>query len=135
MKMGMYLRNGLRVAVAVVIAVLTMISPLCAPLCAATACASGNSATPSGSDDCHQSMASGAPAHGAMAAPRSCNLRESPAAAVRDARISVARHAVRISSLNVSAASNPLAEHSILLRMPASAIPKDKPPATTVLRI
>jgi hypothetical protein len=138
MKKSAHLCSGLRIAIALGIALLTVISPLCAPLCAATACASGNSAANSGLDGCHHASASAANGHGAIAAPILCNLKELPAAALRSAKFSMERHARRIPSLDASsaAASESIANHlSQRLWLPSSAISKDKPPATTVLRI
>jgi len=137
MKKSAHLRSGLRIAIALSIAVLTAVSPLCAPLCAATACASGNSAN-SGLDGCHHASASAASAHGAIAAPQLCNLKELPAAALRNAQFSMERHARRIPSLhaNSAAASESLANHlSQPLWLLGSSVSRDKPPTTSVLRI
>jgi len=137
MNKSAHLRSGLRIAIALSIAVLTAVSPLCAPLCAATACASGNSAN-SGLDGCHHASASAASAHGAIAAPQLCNLKELPAAALRNAKSSIEKHAKRISSSHASsaAASASMANHlSQPLWLPSSDVSRDKPPTTTVLRI
>jgi hypothetical protein len=137
MNKSAHLRSGLRIAIALSIAVLTAVSPLCALLCAATACASGNSAN-SGLDGCHHASASAASAHGAIAAPQLCNLKELPAAALRNAQFSMERHARRIPSLhaNSAAASASLANHlSQPLWLLGSSVSRDKPPTTTVLRI
>jgi len=137
MNKSAHLRSGLRIAIALSIAVLTAVSPLCAPLCAATACGSGNSAN-SGLDGCHHASASAASAHGAIAAPQLCNLKELPAAALRNAQFSMERHARRIPSLhaNSAAASASMANHlSRPLWLLGSGVSRDKPPATSVLRI
>jgi len=137
MKKSAHLRSGLRIAIALSIAVLTAVSPLCALLCAATACASGNSAN-SGLDGCHHASALAASAHGAIAAPQLCNLKELPAAALRNVQFSMERHARRIPSLhaNSAAASASLANHlSQPLWLLGSSVSRDKPPTTSVLRI
>jgi hypothetical protein len=138
MNKSAHLRSGLRIAIALSIALLTAVSPLCAPLCAATACASGNSAANSGLDGCHHASASAASGHGAIAAPILCNLKELPAAALRNAQFSMERHARRIPSLhaNSAAASASMANHlSQPLWLPSSDVSRDKPATTTVLRI
>src|SRR6266852_1256787 len=138
MNKSAHLRSGLRIAIALSIAVLTSVSPLCAPLCAATACASGNSAANSGLDNCHHGSVSTADGHNAIAAPQLCNLKELPAAALRNARFSIERHASRIPSLPASstAASESITNHlSQPLWPPSSGVSRDKPPTTTVLRI
>src|SRR5260370_215062 len=130
MNKSAHLRSGLRIAIALSIAVLTAVSPLCAPLCAATACASGNSAN-SGLDGCHHASASAASAHGAIAAPQLCNLKELPAAALRNAKSSIEKHAKRISSSHArSAAATPsMANHlSPPLCLPRSHHYTHKPP-------
>src|SRR6266851_593256 len=137
MNKSAHLRSGLRIAIALSIAVLTAVSPLCAPLCAATACASGNSAN-SGLDGCHHASASAASAHGAIAAPKLCNLKELPAVSLRDAKSSLEKHAKRIPSsrANSIAASESITNHhSQILWLLSSGVSKDKPPTTTVLRI
>src|SRR5216684_1629256 len=130
MNKSAHLRSGLRIAIVLSIAVLTAVSPLCAPLCAATACASGNSAADSGLDGCHHASAPAASGHGAIAAPILCNLKELPAAALRNARFSIERHASRIPSLpaNSAAASESLANHlSQPLWLLGSSVSRDKP--------
>src|SRR5260370_32450160 len=131
-------RGGLRIVVALSIALLTVVSPLCSPLCAATVCSSGKSAADSGVDGCHHASASAASGHGAIAAPILCNLKELPAAALRNARFSIERHASRIPSLPASstAASESSTNHlSQPLWLAGSGVSRDKPPTTTVLRI
>jgi len=138
MNKSAHLRSGLRIAIALSIAVLTAVSPLCAPLCAATACASGNSAANSGLDNCHHGSVSTADGHNAIAAPQLCNLKEMPAAALRNAQFSMERHARRIPSLhaNSAAASASMANHlSQPLWLLGSSVSRDKPPTTSVLRI
>src|SRR5712691_6450502 len=98
MNKSAHLRSGLRIAIALSIALLTAASPLCAPLCAATACASGNFAATSGLDDCHHASAAAANGHGAIAAPKLCNLKELPAVSLRGAKSSLEKHAKRIPS-------------------------------------
>jgi hypothetical protein len=138
MNKSAHLRSGLRIVVALSIALLTVVSPLCSPLCAATVCSSGKSAADSGLDGCHHASASAADAHDAIAAPQLCNLKEMPAAALRDAKSSIEKHAKRISSshANSAAASASLANHlSQPLWLAGSGVSRDKPPTTTVLRI
>src|ERR1700692_3349485 len=134
MKMKAHLRSSLRIAIAVTIALLTMVSPLCAPLCAATACASGNSAADPGADSCHHVSASTADGYGAIAAPQLCNLKELPAAALRDVRSSREGHAKRTLSLlafATAADESPASQLSPSLELLSSATSNDKPPATT----
>jgi len=138
MKQSAHFRSGLRIVVALSIALLTVVSPLCSPLCAATACSSGKSAANSGLDGCHHASVSTADAHDAIAAPQLCNLKEMPAAALRDAKSSIEKHAKRIPSLHASfaAASESSTNHlSQPLWPPGSGVSRDKPPTTTVLRI
>lgn len=138
MKMKAHLRGGLRIAIALTIALLTMVSPLCAPLCAATACASANSAADPRADSCHHVSASTADGYGAIAAPELCNLKELPAAALRDVRSSRERHAKQTLSQQAcaTAADQSLAnQFSPSLGLLSSATSNDKPPATPTLRI
>jgi len=138
MENSAHLYSGLRIAVALSIAVLTAVSPLCALLCAATACASGNFAATSGLDDCHHASASAANGHGAIAAPQLCNLKELPAAALRNAQFSMERHARRILSLHANSAAASASMANLLsqpLWLPSSEVSREKRPTTTVLRI
>ena len=138
MKMKAHLRSGLRIAIAVTMALLTMVSPLCAPLCAATTCASGNSAADPGADRCHHASASTPDASGASAAPQFCNLKELPAAALRDVKYSTVGHAKATPSLHAGTAAtdesltNQFSPSLWLLNFATS---NDKPPAVTILRI
>src|SRR6266851_10143149 len=135
MKQSAHFRSGLRIVVALSIALLSVVSPLCSPLCAATVCSSGKSAANSGLDGCHHASTPAASGHGAIAAPILCNLKELPAAALRNARFSIERHASRIPSLPASstAASESIAKHlSQPLWPPTSGVSRDKPPTTTV---
>jgi hypothetical protein len=136
MNISTHVRGGLRIAAALATALLIMISPLCAPLCAATACASRNSSPDSSPDSCHHASASTANCSSAMAAPQLCNLKELPAAARRDAKPSE-QYAKRIPlHAFIIAADQLLASRlSQSLRLPDCAALKDKPSASTVLRI
>src|SRR5260370_5074720 len=138
MNKSAHFRSGLRIVVALSIALLSVVSPLCSPLCAATVCSSGKSAANSGLDGCHHASASAASGHAAIAAPQLCNLKELPAAALRNAQFSMERHARRIPSLhaNSAAASESLANHlSQPLWLLGSSVSRDKPLTTSVLRI
>src|SRR5579859_3700248 len=133
-----YVRSSVRVAMALTIALLTIISPLCAPWCAATACATGNSTAVRGADGCHRTFASTVDGSSAIGAPQLCNLKGLPAAALRDAKSSTERHAKRTHSLyaNTTAANESMTgQLSPSLLPPGSATLKNKPPATTILRI
>jgi hypothetical protein len=132
--MNKRVHGGVRIAVVSTIALLTVVSPLCAPLCAATACASGIS----GADSCHHASASTADGAGAIGARQLCNLKELPAAALRDGMSVMKRHAKRTLPLLArdTASDEPLTSQSgpsLLLR--GSATSNDKPPAITALRI
>jgi hypothetical protein len=133
-----HLRSGLRIAIAVALVFLTVVSPLCAPLCAATTCASGNSSADPSRDDCHHASASISHDAGAFAAPRLCNLKELPTAALRDVRSSSEQHAKCTLSQHtcVTVADKSLASRSSpTLRLLSPATSTVRPLATTILRI
>src|SRR5579864_4139888 len=128
-----YVCSGVRVAMASTIALLTSVSPLCAPWCAATACATGNSTAVPGADGCHRTFASTVDGSSAIGAPQLCNLKDLPAAALRDAKSSMEPHTKRTHSLyaNTTAANELLTgQLSPSLLLPGSATLKNKPPAS-----